>query len=490
MKRNKFSLSHYRLLTADMGKLYPIAIFEAIPGDTIQQATTALIRMQPMLAPIMHPLKVRIHHWFVPTRLLWDDFEDFITGNANPEFPTVTGQFAKGSLGDYFGIIGQQEVSALPFRAYNMIYNHFYRDEDLSSEFAVSTASGLDTTTTMQLAPVSWEKDYFTTSRPWTQKGSDINIPISGSNSGTVNFTQSPVRFSGISTATVSGVSGQNLISPASISGSASGLAVGAGNTSSSGFVTASGTSATFDQFSLQGSGISALDLRLAMALQRYEEARAKWGSRYVEYLRYLGVRSSDARLQIPEYLGGGRQILQISEVLNTSGTGVLGDMAGHGITAMRSNRYRKFFEEHGYVISLMSIMPTPMYVEGTNRLWLKRTKEDFFQKELQHIGMQEVRTRELKGTAPNDSVFGYQDRYDEYRRIFSGVSGDFRDTLDFWHLGRSFTQDPVLNHSFITSEPSKRIFAEQTQNEFLIMANHSIQSRRMLSKRARTGLF
>lgn len=485
MKRNKFSLSHYRLLTCDMGKLIPIAVFDALPGDTIQQATTTLIRMQPMIAPIMHPVTVRIHHWFVPYRLVWEDFEDFITGNSTPEFPTISGDFQKGSLADYFGLIGDQEVSALPFRAYSLIYNEFYRDEDLSSELGFSDLSGVDTSTNVNLAPVSWEKDYFTTARPWTQKGSDINIPISGSNSGSVHFTSGsvPATQSPFGVVRVNNVVGSRSLESSVASTSSSGTTPLTINSS------LSGVNANFDQFSLQGSGISALDLRLAMALQRYEEARAKWGSRYVEYLRYYGVRSSDARLQLPEYLGGGRQILQISEVLNQSGTGVLGDMGGHGITAFKTNRYRKFFEEHGVVISLMSIMPKPMYVQGTNRMWLKRTKEDFFQRELQHIGMQEVRTRELKGTAASDSIFGYQDRYDEYRRIFSGVSGDFRDTLDFWHLGRTFANDPVLNHDFITHEPDKRIFAEQTQNEFLIMANHSIQARRMLSKRARTKL-
>lgn len=488
MKRNKFSLSHYRLLTADMGKLYPIAVFDALPGDTIQQATTALIRMQPMIAPIMHPINVRIHHWFVPYRLIWDDFEDFITGNDTPEFPTVTGNFAKGSLGDYFGLSGQQEVSALPFRAYNLIYNNFYRDEDLTQEQEISTDSGVDNKTTMQLLPVAWEKDYFTTSRPWTQKGSDISIPLNSAASGSITFSSSPVNFSGGGNLNV------NLVS--NFSGNNSNLYVSGINSNSQGVsqtVTANPTTAGISNLNLQGTGISVLDLRLSLALQRYEEARAKYGSRYVEYLRYLGVRSSDARLQLPEYLGGGRQIMQISEVLNNSGTGVLGDMAGHGLTAMRSNRYRRFFEEHGVVLSLLSIMPKPIYAQGTNRMWLKRTKEDFFQRELQHIGMQEVYKRELKGddaSTGSDAIFGYQDRYDEYRRIFSGVSGDFRDTLNFWHLARDFSNTPVLNNSFITQEPSKRVFAEQTQNEFLIMANHSIQARRMLSKRAKTRTF
>lgn len=543
MKRSKFSLSHYRLSTMDMGKLYPIAVFDALPGDTIQQATTALIRMQPMLAPVMHPIQVKIHHWFVPYRLIWDSFEDFITGESTPEFPTIKKDFTKGSLGDHMGLFGNQEVSALPFRAYQLIWNNFYRDQDLQSELTDTSEDGLDTETNTNLLPVSWEKDYFTTARPWTQKGSEISIPVGGSFSNatlTGPFPRVDAFFGSESGASltpfsVNEIGGNSLFTASKHLGpdtnpfvppfysskggsldsafydpnsSTGRLMIGDLSTSGNSQESQSAVGFEFNNMSRSNfgdpnssisgvsgkidlnSGISINELRLALALQRYEEARAKYGSRYVEYLRYLGIRSSDARLQLPEYLGGGKQIIQISEVLNTSGQGVLGEMGGHGLTAMRSNRYRRFFEEHGVVLSLMYIMPKPMYVEGTHRNWLKRTKEDFFQKELQHIGMQEVFTRELKGTAPNDSIFGYQDRYDEYRRHPSGIAGDFRDTLDFWHLGRTFDNNPVLNADFISKEPTKRIFAEQTQNEFLIMASHSIQARRMLSKVAKTATF
>lgn len=502
MKRSKFSLSHYKLATMDMGKLYPIAVFDALPGDTIQQATTALVRMQPMLAPVMHPIEVKIHHWFVPYRLIWDGFEDFITGNDTPEFPVISKDFTKGSLGDYFGLFGNQEVSALPFRAYQLIWNNFYRDQDLQTELVDTQEDGSDTQTNTDLLPVSWSKDYFTTARPWTQKGSEITVPVGGHIVG--NLTGLP-RF---------GSTGSTYYADENIQGTSWGpfsqgstnpddyklgfkVTNGQSTPSASGsfFVQGNNQEMNSGNYTVDGNlqfdrgGINIDELRLSLALQRYEEARAKYGSRYVEYLRYLGVRSSDARLQLPEYLGGGKQIIQISEVLNTSNTNT-GAMAGHGLTAMRSNRYRRFFEEHGVVISLMYIMPKAMYIQGTHRSWLKRTKEDYFQRELQHIGMQEVYTRELFGTAPSDTVFGYQDRYDEYRRHPSSIAGDFRDTLDYWHLGRNFSQAPVLNASFITGEPTKRVFAEQTQNEILVMANHSIQARRMLTKVAKTATF
>lgn len=501
MKRNKFSLSHYKLLTADMGKLYPISCIDVLPGDTMQHATTALIRMQPILAPVMHPINVKIHHWFVPYRLIWESFEDFITGNDTPDFPTIKKDFTKGSLGDYLGLFGNQEVSALPFRAYQLIWNEFYRDQDLQTELTNTEEDGEDTQTNTNLLPVSWAKDYFTTSRPWTQKGSEIGIPV-GSDID-ITFSDPYVKFhrGGNIDALVSSSAGASRYQPSPVefdsysvpSWSDEGINFGVKDSITSANDPARSLYATIGdtngqvQANLSSASVSVNDLRLALALQRYEEARAKYGSRYVEYLRYLGVRSSDARLQLPEYLGGGKQTIQISEVLNTSGEGILGSMAGHGINAMRTNRYRRFFEEHGVILSLMYIMPKAMYVDGTHRSWLKRTKEDFFQRELQHIGMQEVYTRELKGTAPNDAIFGYQDRYDEYRRMPSSVSGDFRDTLDFWHLGRTFDNDPVLNSDFISNEPTKRIFAEQNNNEFLIMANHSIQARRMLTKRAKT---
>lgn len=392
MKRNKFSLSHYKLGTYDMGKLYPIGIVDVLPGDTIQQATTALVRMQPMLAPVMHPIHVKIHHWFVPYRLLWDDFEDMITGDQTPEFPTITSTFEKHSLGDHFGLSGEQEVSALPFRAYQLIWNEFYRDQDLQTELTNTTESGADTETNLNLLPVSWRKDYFTTARPWTQKGSEITVPVGGSFSANItsasNFNPFNVVFN------------PNSSSNPFITGSHVDSVMGSPreDTSDSDYVKFNYTDQTgqatpsysmnisgnndlgvnfngvpsrmIGDIDLSRGGISINELRLALALQRYEEARAKYGSRYVEYLRYLGIRSSDARLQLPEYLGGGKQVIQISEVLNTTANDTaLGSMAGHGISAMRSNRYRRFFEEHGVIISLMYIMPEPMYIQGKNPL-------------------------------------------------------------------------------------------------------------------------
>ena len=239
-------------------------------------------------------------------------------------------------------------------------------------------------------------------------------------------------------------------------------------------------------------SGISVNALREALALQRYEEARARYGSRYIEYLRFLGVKSSDARLQLPEYLGGGRQVIQFSEIMQTAeGTNPVGTLRGHGLAAMRSNRYRRFFEEHGYVMTLMSARPKTVYANGLFRHWNRRTKEDFWQKELEHIGQQEVLNKEVYAAhASPNGVFGYQDRYDEYRRSESLISGEFRTTLDFWHMARIFGSQPALNGTFVSCAPTERIFAVPSVDNLWIMAKHSIQARRLISAKGNSFIY
>jgi len=238
--------------------------------------------------------------------------------------------------------------------------------------------------------------------------------------------------------------------------------------------------------------------LREALALQRYEEARARYGSRYTEYLQYLGVKSSDARLQRPEYLGGGQNTIQLSEVLQTAadGSNPVGTLRGHGISSMRSNRFRRFFEEHGYVITLMSIRPKTIYATGLFRHWNRRTKEDFWQKELEHIGQQEVLVKEVYAAADGsplgpDDVFGYQDRYDEYRRTESSIGGEFRTTdLNYWHLARIFASDTALNQDFVSCVPTERVFAVPSKDVFYVMAKHSIQARRLVAQKGNSFIF
>lgn len=515
MKTNKFSLSNYKLFTGRMGELIPCGIQETLPGDTFQQASSVFLRLNTMVRPVMHPLHVRLHHFFVPYRLIWEDFEAFITGGTDGEgdgavYPTIdwgANDPAEGTLGDYLGIPanpGGLVTSALPFRAYALIYNEYFRDQDLVNPLTIEKTSGADTTTNRNLQLIAWEKDYFTSARETASKGTDITIPSSG---------QAPVYGATLGAAGVDKTAwqGYNSTDTATQFGSIdkqAGTALLQPGTPWTGIAAADtvtgislGTQAQYTSLggdfeppfaSLSGAtGLPSInELREAFALWRFQEARSMWGSRYTEYLRYLGITPSDARLQRPEYLGGGKQTVQISEVLQqsntTSGTGVtgVGNLAGHGIGSMRTNRYRRFFEEHGIVVSMFSVRPKSMYVQGLPRLWNRRTKEDFFQKELQHIGQQEVLMKELYGpTLTPDAVFGYQDRYDEYRRCESTIAGEMRSTTSPWHFARQFTTDPVLNQSFIECGPTQNPFQVQTGDNIQVMVNHSIQARRPIAK-------
>lgn len=488
MKRYKHSLSHYKLATFDMGELVPVACVEVLPGDTIQQATSALLRVSPLLAPVMHPVSVRIHHWFVPNRLVWDDWEDFITGgpdgNDASAFPTITaggGGFTAGELLDYLGVkpgVANLEVSALPARAYNAIYNEYYRDQDLTTARAISTASGADAVTAVTLAKVAWEKDRFTAARPWPQKGDEVTLPL-----GTV----APVQSTG-NDITVDFGGGDRFLQAEAATEHVLHSGAGAAGRLNMAFGSDPGLEVDLSQ----ATAVDVNQVRLAFALQRYKEARAMFGSRYTEYLRYLGVRSSDARLQRPEYLGGGKQTIAFSEVLQTAvttdgdDTEGVGNLKGHGISAMRSRRYRKFFEEHGHVISLMSVRPRTMYGDVTEKLWLRRTKEDYWQKELELIGQEEIARREVyaEGGAGGDTVFAYGDRYDSYRHMMSQVTGEFRDAaMNHWHLARLLGGAPTLNNAFVQCDVSKRINAVQSNDVLWCMISHSIQARRMVRR-------
>lgn len=490
-KRAAHNLSHYKLLSCNQGQLIPCGLTEVLPGDTFQHATSALVRVSPLLAPVMHPVRVKIHHWFVPTRIIWDDWENFITGGPDGDNasvpPTITfgggSGAAEGSLADYLGVtsgVNNLTVSALPFRAYAMIFNEWYRDQDLQTELVVSKASGNDTTTSTALQNICWEKDYFTSARPWTQKGPEVSLPLTG---------DAPVKGIGKLNQTYS--TGPSSFYETDESGTTSYakyryIGIGGGGPETFA-IEEDPNNAGFPGIFADLSGVTAAtvnELRTAMAVQRFEEMRARYGSRYTEYLRALGVRSSDARLQRPEYLGGGKQTIQFSEVLQTAeGTNPVGELRGHGIGALRTNRYRRFFEEHGYVLTFISVQPKTIYAQGVNRLWNRATKYDYFQRELQHIGQQPIYNREVYAAHTTPAgIFGYQDRYDEYRRQESSIAGEFRSTLNFWHMARIFGSSPSLNADFVKSNPTDRIYAVPSEDTLWIMANHSIRARRIVS--------
>lgn len=484
-KRSKFSLSNYKLLSMKMGYVVPVNLTEVLPGDSIQQSTGVFMRLAPMVAPVMHPVHMTVQHFFVPTRLLWGDFEDFITGGPDGTDvsvpPTVTVTPEQSSLADYLGLpLGKAlKVSALPFRAYDLIWNEFFRDQDLQQELPISLDGGTDTTTSLVLQRPAWQKDYFTTARPWPQKGPSVTLPLLGSATATVSGQGSP-RFS---------ISGSGDY-PASAQGSGGGgfryLALSGSEGAPTGAVSWVNPALGVNVDLSNVSAVNVNQLREAFSLQRFQEKRSLFGSRYEDYLRYLGVRPQDSRLQLPEYLGGTSQTIQFSEVLQTGGDAV-GQMYGHGISAMRSKRMRRFIPEHGYIMSLLYVRPIPVYAQGVERLWHRETKEDYWQREFEHIGQQEVLNQEVyaDGSESDKGVFGYQNRYDEYRRGVNTISGEFRTTQDYWHMARIFANRPALNADFVMSNPTDRIFqaTEQQSDQLYCMVQNNIIARRLVSR-------
>lgn len=482
-------LSYERKQSMNQGFITPIGIIEALPGDSFQHKVTALLRTQPLLAPVMHSCEIKIHHWFVPLRLIWSDFEKFITGGPDgldeSVLPTVNSGvsgFSKGSLADYLGIppnVANLEVSALPFRAYNFIYNEFYRDQDLQDPVDFSLASGDDTTTELNLLRACWDKDYFTSARPTSQKGDDVNIPLTG---------DAPVVTNGQSPNVTAGTLTNETIK---MSNTGSGtLYMGTVQTVGTPIKWGNETGMEADLSNV--SAINVNDLRLAVKLQVYKENMLRTGSRYVERLMgAFGVRPQDSRLQLPEYLGGGKQVIQFSEVLQTAeGTAPVGEMRGHGIAAMNSNRYKRYIPEYGFILSFMIVRPRTAYSQGVHRLWNRRVKEDFFQPELQHIGMQAIENREIyAASSDKEGLFGFQDRYDDYRFMFDQVAGELRDTLDFWDMSRKFATAPALNADFVECSGVDRVFATDA-DQFIVRARHSIQVRRKVDATGKPMVF
>jgi len=453
-------------------------------GDTFVHATSALLRAATLVTPVMHPVDVRIHHWYVPNRIIWDDWDDFITGqNDELTVPTLDSDSSWTPLWDNLGVPdGAGSVSALPIRAYNKIWNEFYRDQDIQTK--------LDEETNVAIQRVNWGKDYFTTARPDPQQGSAISIPFEPG-------ALAPVRGIGIRTATAADSADTYRSTEASddmlpgddhmrIDSNELGVRVEDGTQP---IGTGNRPQIFADLGEVSGGGIDINEFRQAMALQRHLEARNRYGSRIQDYLNYHGVRPRDGRLDIPEYLGGGKATIAFSEVLATAeGESThVGDQAGHGISAMRSRRYGRFFPESGWVISLMSVRPKGMYADQLHRQWLRSVKDDFWQREYEAFGPQAVLTKEVFGNHPTATdVFGYQGRFDEYRRHPSYVTGQFRTLDDDWHLARFFESAPALNNDFITCIPSDRIYADVSEPECRAMISHSIRAKRLVHKRAR----
>jgi hypothetical protein len=431
-------------------------------------------------------MDVSVHYFFVPNRLTWDNWEKFIV-DANTPHVLPTLDYGPSSYWnnyrrfiDYMGVPPTDatstvtNINALPFAAYQAIYNEYYRDENLVPEVDYKLADGNQGLLPNDLRFVTmrnraWDHDYFTASLPFAQKGTAVDIPIGSiDNDVAVNWNSLENAHTAV---TYDGTNSQTIGSSAGVS------TIG----------TPEMIAKTSD-IDIQPTTIN--DLRRAFRLQEWLEKNARGGTRYIEnILMHFGVRSSDKRLQRPEYITGLKTPVIISEVLNTSSTldEPQGNMAGHGV-AVSTGKYGNYFcEEHGYIIGIMSVMPQPAYQQGIPKTYLKNDPLDFFWPSFAHIGEQPVQNNELFAyTATGADTFGYVPRYAEYKYQPSRVAGDFRTVLDYWHLGRIFATQPALNQAFIecTPEQVERIFAVQDgEDNLYCQIMHKIKAVRPMPK-------
>ena len=483
-KRSMFDLSYRKTLTCDMGQLIPIVCDEMVPGDLFEIGNEIVVRYQPLVAPILHEVNVYTHYYFVPYRLLWNQWEEFITGGTDGQSSAVLPRWyptnnAEGSLWDYLGLpTGVVPNDALPMdfirRAYNFIYNHYYRDENLQTPVAETNEAILSR---------AWEKDYFTSALPWQQRGIAPSLPISGNTSAVWNVADvvSKDGSSYVDTSNITGVISTPTNSFQAYDGAKANALVAALNRNNVNLSAAT----TFN----------VSDLRLAFQIQKWMERNARAGVRYTEFLRsHYGVAPRDERLDRPEYIGGSKAPVIVSEVLQTSSTSTTpqGNMAGHGLSADKAYIAKYHAQEFGVVVGLMSIMPRSSYQQGIDRQWLRRSRYDFYSPEFANLSEQGIERAEIYATAvgpQNRVIFGFQGRYDEMRFKRSMVCGKMRTTYDYWHLGRKFNAAPLLNEEFIKCVPSKRIFASQTEPGIIANVGNIIRALRPMPIMSSPGM-
>ena len=488
--RNSFDLSHDRKFSAKLGRLYPCLVQEVVPGDSFSVQSEQLIRMAPLVSPVMHRVTATTHYFFVPNRLLWAGWEDFITNPLDLDNPAPFFNLQHhgletvvGSIADYMGCpTGQnyKKLNALPFAAYNLIWNEYYRDQNLQREKRYQLEDGAnqmyDFTNFVVDEPYqrAWNKDYFTSALPEPQKGEAVTLPIGGS--ADINYVNNSKTL-------VFDTAGNPL----------DGSSMWAGT----GVVKVNAKDASLDvSDSLEvdlstATAITVEDLRRATRLQEWLEINARGGTRYIESIQnHFGVKSPDARLQRPEYLGGGKSNISFSEVLQTSSsdqTTPQGNMAGHGINVGNSNRMDNVtFTEHGFIIGIFSVMPETSYINTTPKWTTRLDPLDYLWPKFAQLGEQPVYAYEVEGTENTDRIFGYQSRYAEYKHNHNTVHGDFKTNLDFWHMARKLdSSSAILNEEFIQCNPTNRVFAveDETVDKMYIHMFHRINARRPLPR-------
>lgn len=523
-RRNPFNLSYDHYTAFNQGDLVPVYSQLVYPGDTLSITNWAFVRYAPMIAPKFGRDGLYVHYFFVPIRIIFDKWEQFITGgfdgNDSTEWPHVvapTGGWTKYSLPDYFGWrlgVAGLKASALKLRAYDLIYNTWYRQEFLQSEVGLSKAEGEDSTTSLTVQVRNWRKDYFTRALPFRQLGTPVQIPIS-TEAAPVSISRKlldvkanqlgdlPVLGALRSTdnakvGTIVGLTGDtgNLYgAPASPGWEA--------DTRTNLIADANGLTGTADLQNAYATSINTL--RAGTQVQRWMERNARGGVRYIEsILAHFGVRSSDARLQRPEFLGGGKAYTAFSEVLQTSSTNSTspqGNMSGHGVNAAKTVNFTKSFEEHGLIIGIVSVMTDSMYAsQGIPREDSYQTRMDYMWPEFTHLGEQGIKNKEIYAQGPSvvdfdgnvvdENIFGYVPMYDEMRRRPSMITSDMRDSLSFWSQARIFDSLPTLSDQFLKGTHSNRVFAVTDNNVKHLWAqiHFEVKSVRPLPKHGEPG--
>lgn len=503
ISRSRFDRSSSVKTSFNAGQIVPFYLEEVLPGDTFDVKSSKVVRMQTLITPIMDNIYLDTYYFFVPNRLVWSHWKEFCGENTEsawipeteysmPQITAPAGGWSVGTIADYFGIptgVANLSVSALPFRAYALVMNEWFRDENLCDPLVVpvddSTVAGVNTGTFVTdvakggLPYVAAKyHDYFTSALPAPQKGPDVEIPVA--TGGTINVVGNGKGLAlqtGVGTG-VLGVGGTGTMTAmqgigTSVGGSVTNP-VGAANNSVIGVPTEAQLGSDLSDSGLIGiqsavaQAATINQLRLAFQIQKFYERQARGGSRYTEVIRsFFGVTSPDARLQRPEYLGGNRVPITVNQVVQNSGTESTGtpqgNVAGFSLTTDSNRDFKKSFTEHGLIIGVMVTRYDHTYQQGLARLWSRKDKFDFYWPVFANIGEQAIKNKEIyaQGNAEDDEVFGYQEAWAEYRYKPSMVTGEMRSSyeqsLDIWHLADDYSQLPALSDEWI-QEDSKTV--------------------------------